>query len=99
MSITKLGLLREELKSIAIEIRKGKLVCKEYQKRHGGSGLWEWRDDARDYRHKHIVYCLLRGKTMEQIENKNREHNEPNASLIKKYMEEYSEEALHIDTE
>lgn len=50
----------------------------------------DYRDtNKHHFRHMHIAYCLLRGKTMKQIENKVREGNEPNKKLIDKYVEEY----------
>ena len=95
--MNKIMQLKEELKKIALEIRKVKLECKEYQRGHHGKGLWDWRDKSWTYRHMHIAYCLLRGRTMEQIERTNRENNKPDHSFIKTYMEMYYEEALHID--
>jgi hypothetical protein len=41
------------------------------------------------YRYKHIVYSLARGKTIEQIENKNAKDNEPSLSQINSVKEEY----------
>lgn len=90
--------LKEELKELAVQIRKEKAECKEYQKGHGGKSYFEFRVTANTYRHKHIAYCLLRGRTMEQIESKNRENNKPNAYEIDKYMEIYhEEETVHTD--
>lgn len=45
--------------------------------------------DSWEFRHRHIAYCLLRNRTMQQIENKVREGNEPSDRLIEKYKEEY----------
>ncbi len=42
-----------------------------------------------EYRHKHIVMSLMRGKTREQIE-KPKEDNKPNEAYIKKLLEEYA---------
>lgn len=41
------------------------------------------------YRHLHIAYSLLRGRTMGQIEPKVREGNEPNLKTIERYIEHY----------
>lgn len=91
--------LKAELKELAVQIRKEKRECKEHQKTHGGSSYFEWRATAETYRYKHIAYCLLRGRTIEQIEPKNRKGNEPKTYWINKYMELYREpeEAIHID--
>jgi len=45
------------------------------------------------YRHKHIAYCLLRGRKYEEIENKVGSGNEPNWNFIKKIQEAYIEAA------
>lgn len=43
----------------------------------------------REYRHKHIVYSLARGRTMEQIEPKVREGNEPSRHELERLKELY----------
>lgn len=95
--MTKLYELREELKRLAVEIRKEKIEDKKYQREHNGSSFFHYRLLGKDYRHMHIVYCLLRGRTMKQIESKNREHNEPSTYLIDKYMEQYCEETICVN--
>jgi len=95
--MTKLYELREELKRMAIEIRKQKVEDKEYQRRHNGNSFFFYRNLGKDYRHMHIAYCLLRGRTMEQIESKNRENNKPNTYLINEYMEKYREETICVN--
>lgn len=46
--------------------------------------------NSNEYRHYHIAYCELRGRTRDQIE-KPREGNSPNESKINKIKELYSE--------
>ncbi len=41
------------------------------------------------YRHMHIAYCLLRGRTLEQIEGKTREDNKPNMKKVEDVMREH----------
>jgi hypothetical protein len=52
-----------------------------------------------EYRHKHIVYCILRGKTRDQIE-KPKEQNKPNEKYLGELTEHYmflvEEEAKHV---
>jgi hypothetical protein len=93
----KLMQLKEELKELAKLVRYNRNEYRNAQR----CGSWEdqnkfsiYRSFSWDYRHMHIAYCLLRGRTMQQIENKNRENNEPNQSLIRKYMEQYREETI-----
>lgn len=44
---------------------------------------------SKEYRHKHIVYSMARGKEYSQIESKTRDNNKPDWSLIKTYMNQY----------
>jgi hypothetical protein len=44
---------------------------------------------VREYRHHHIAYCELRGRTRDQIETP-RENNLPNERLIDKIKETYA---------
>ena len=56
--------------------------------------LWSMKNE---FRHRHIAWCLLRGRQLEQIE-KPAIDNAPNMDKINKYMEEYRErlEALRV---
>lgn len=45
-----------------------------------------------EFRHKHIAYCELRGRTREQIEPKVKFNNEPNEFLINQIKNEYLQE-------
>lgn len=45
------------------------------------------------FRHKHIAYCLMRGRTMEQIENSNRENNKPDMKMVEWIMESMKPES------
>jgi hypothetical protein len=58
---------------------------KEYGEKHGYNLLLA----IHEYRHKHIVMSLMRGKTREQIE-KPKKGNEPNEAYIKKLLEQYA---------
>lgn len=50
--------IKQELKAIVGQIR----AHREVWKRKSKDLCWE-------FRHKHIAYCLVRGKTMDEIEN------------------------------
>lgn len=93
--MSKIKQLKQELKDLTLVIREGKAFYKDCQR-----GAKNWNDyyawnrdkkDSRDYRHMHIAYCLLRGRTMEQIENKVRENNSPNMTRVENIMREYRE--------
>ena len=85
----KLKELKVELKDLAKRIRSNKVMVKEYQRitngRDGINGVL-LRQMQYDFRHGHIAYCLYRGKNIKQIENKNKEHNEPNMSYVNRKL-------------
>lgn len=63
--------LKDLLKQKATEIRNLKCETKEYQRKHGGScggRQWTLQRMKSDYRHHHIAYSEMRGKTRDQIE-------------------------------
>jgi len=93
----KLKQLKYWLITHATEIREIRKVLKESQ-RNGGAA-WKWQHKlssmSRDYRHHHIAYSELRGKTREQIEIP-REDNLPNEDIIKSVKEKYWDEPQTI---
>ena len=98
--------LKAELKVLAATIRTNKLQFKEAQRTHGKYWEFESHQAQWEFRNKHIVRCLLRGRTMEQIENTQRCANEngrcrdcghPDQSAINSLLEKYKDEALHRD--
>lgn len=85
-----------ELKKCAALLRESKHNYKEYQrgnlKQDDYYKLIEKGYLSSDtYRHMHIAYCLLRGRSYEQIENKVRDGNEPRWNQIERYMQKYRE--------
>lgn len=70
--------LKQHIKGLAKEIKEKKGLRKESEYGYV-YGLDRLRYEAR---HHHIAYCLLRGRSMEEIESKTREDNAPNASYI-----------------
>jgi len=98
----KLKELKEELKTIAGNIRKLKADTKASQKAKIYVGLSQSMllRMKRDYRHKHVAYSLLRGKTMEQIEKSTKPwpFTQPlDLNLIKIIREKY-EETIYINS-
>ncbi len=86
--------LKAELKAQAITIRANKRKCKQAQRENryidAGCRQAGLVKQARDYRHKHIAYCLLLGTPYERIEQPN-EGNEPDWTLIRQLQEQYVE--------
>jgi len=85
--------LKEELKEMAVKIKETKIETKDTQKKgeYAGSLQYALLKFRREYRHKHIAYSLMRGRSYEQIEPKCREGNEPNKDLIQEIIDEYSQ--------
>lgn len=86
--------LKNYLKKLAIEIRTLKQKHREVQRQNKGGGSGYIPDlyyKCRDYRHCHIAYSELRGKTRDQIE-KPKENNKPNEKDITQIKEKYADE-------
>jgi len=87
--------LKNELKSMAAELKSSKVVFKEKQRTDVNDGS-TWILDTRikklkfEFRHKLIAYCLLRGLVYGNVERSCKEGNEPNWSYIEGVRNEYS---------
>ena len=79
--------LKSELKSLAEKIRIKRAEYKAAQR--AGTPAYSPDHLSYTYRHKHIVYCLLRGRTREQIENKVNDHNKPDEDYIQELLDGY----------
>jgi len=90
-----IDILKQFNKDTASQIRKIRSQYKEAQRSGGyisvsNGFLFQLLKLQYDYRHHHIAYCELRGKTRLEIESKIREHNEPNEEYIKQIKEKYA---------
>jgi hypothetical protein len=104
--MTKLLILKQSLKELADSIRKSKAAYKQCQREHNGcDGYWEgvpgygkWIGGytsilgklKKEFRHKHIAYCLLRGRSRDEIEHP-AEDNKPDENLIQEILHEYED--------
>jgi hypothetical protein len=90
--------LKAEQKEMAVKIRETKSETKETQKKneYAGSLQYSLLKLRSEYRHKHIAYCLMRGRSYEQIEPKCREGNKPNKDLIQEIINEYSQKESDV---
>lgn len=88
----KLSALKADLKNLSQEIKKAKIECKEQQRKSGGYSEHQWKilSQKHHYRHRHIAYCLLRGRKYEDIEPNVREGNEPNWTYIEGVRDAYA---------
>lgn len=84
--------IKNGLKNDGKEIRTLKNAIKILMK--GGNPCWREQgklfQQKLEFRHKHIAYCLLKGRTLEEIERTVHEGNEPNQQLIDKYIGEFT---------
>lgn len=85
---TILSEVKSELKAQAKEIRELKS-----QRGPSNSGYVHGLLSSKwHYRHKHVAYCLMRGRCVSEIEQKVREGNELSEHLLNKYLERYPRE-------
>jgi hypothetical protein len=100
--IANIKILKAELKVLAVEIRQLKSTRKQCKNGYV-SGLGNKQNE---FRIKHIARCLLRGRTLEQIEPKLKDPMDPNhtyvrtmaAAVVKKVMEVADGEALRASS-
>ena len=84
--------LKEELKSLAEEIRTAKSAHKEAQRKNDSPWVVLANLTALKFqaRYKLIAYALIKGRSYEQIENHTREFNKPDWKVIKGIQDECS---------
>ena len=86
--------LKKQLKKLCFEIRGNRNILKNAQRK--GTADWKTHANLRnsrwEFRHKHIIASLLRGKTREKIEPYVRYGNEPNETYLKTLSQEYEVE-------
>lgn len=85
--------IKEELKSLAIEIKNLKTERNDSFRENDidKASTIQWKHLPRakyEYRHKHIARCELKGRNRNQIEIPN-ENNQPNETYIKQIKEEW----------
>lgn len=90
---------KEEQKQGAEELRQYRYDVKKAQreKRFGYNdpSPWDLFKKSREWRHKHIAYCMLRGREYHEIESKVRDGNEPDMGEVKRIMSNYSPPEVH----
>lgn len=92
--MSKLTNLKNYLKEQSVVIRKTSAELKLYQKANKGydGGRFSILNKlAKDYRHCHIAYSLLKGKSYEQIEKHCAENNKPDMALIQEIKNAFTE--------
>jgi len=88
--------LKAQLKELAKEIKKWKRNRKEDKRMELGISLWHAQSKVEQYawefRHKHIAYCMLRGRAYEEIEQKC--NTSPSWTYIDSVREEYEQKDI-----
>jgi hypothetical protein len=86
--------LKSSLKQIAKELKQSKKDFKQAQRDCDFPKQWKLDSSIKTnkffYRHSHIAYSLMKGKTYEQIESNVREGNIPDWKVIKGIQDECS---------
>ncbi len=86
--------LKKQIKKLAFENRRNRNLLKIAQRDR--KAFWEnffaLAKSRYEFRHKHIIASLLRGKTRNQIEPYIRSGNEPNETYLEKLSLEYEVE-------
>lgn len=96
MRYSKYPMMKDELKQLAKEIHEWKGNRKQDKRAllkmelNEVQGKIDWRQD--EFRHIHIAYCMLRGRTYEQIENHCRVF--PNFIRINKLMADNEQKTI-----
>jgi hypothetical protein len=86
--------LKKELKHLVEQIKTAKVDLKSYQKSNRGCDggnyfvLFKLRHE---YRHKHIAYCMMKGRCYDVIE-KPAENNKPDMQYVKELIDTYGTE-------
>ena len=97
--MTKRKELKNKLKQMAAELRSTRRDFRDEQSKcskNMGDPRKEWTLSCnlaklkRDYRHYHIAYSLLRGKSYERIECPRKE-NKPDMAYVERIRAEYTE--------
>lgn len=91
--------LKIELKSLVSEIRKTKVEFKDFQRKnngYGGSFHYTKEKLQYDFRHKHIAYCILKGRKYEEIERNCSRAGDPNWTYIQEITNEHKEIAEDV---
>ena len=89
-------LLKSNLKELALSIKNQKILRKKSHPHHSKYiGDWELLSLRYEFRHKHVAYCLSRGRKLEQIDSGYKLDMEWVGFIIKT-MQPESKEKLYV---
>jgi len=101
--------IKEQQKALAASITRGKIFRKPSQQSNmtdDDKKIYCWKNSigyaydisrldysSRDYRHRHIAYCMFFNKTpYHKIESECRDNNGPNLDIVDRYMKEWEKQ-------
>lgn len=89
--------IKQELKSLAKQIKNKKEEHKEAQRQNKDNLAWHVVSKFKyEFRHRHIAMSIIRGRKREEIERPASD-NQPSEEYIKKLVEHY-EQTLRSDS-
>jgi hypothetical protein len=83
--------IKTELKNLATDLKvtKTNLRIRMREETYKTDEQWHILKVKREYRHLHMAYCLLRGKTREEIEDKVKPGNIIDSKLVDEYSQDF----------
>ncbi len=83
--------IKAQLKELALDLRDSKKSLRQHMKEntYKVSEQYHVMGAKKLYRHQHLAYCLLRGRTLEQVEFKVSPENLADKTLLEKYLAEF----------
>jgi len=88
--------LKRELKELAKELKKTKYKRDHWYEFGDFQGPFQYKvlRLKYDFRHKHIAYCMLRGRHYKEIERTTK--NPPDFELVSSYMDTYNQKTMCV---
>lgn len=84
--------IKSELKTLAVDLHVSKKDLRLHMKENTYKVQEQYHvtKAKREYRHLHMAYCLLRGRTTEEVERKVRENNALNMDLVNEFLADFN---------
>jgi len=85
--------IKEEQKSLAQQIRNGKTGRKVHNRSDDNMDDWySLEGNQEDYRHQHIVYCMMFNNTPYELIEQPRDNNLPSNHYLEKIQKQWESE-------
>jgi len=82
--------LKEQIRSLALDLSKSKKELRKHMKENNFNVNEQWHilKTKKEYRAMHCAYSLMRGKTLEQIENNVSKENPLDLEMVGGYLKD-----------